>query len=254
MRTLTALFALLMFVATACGCATIPSKPNQEAVAAMLDSTVQIEVQVAGSLLVPVCDEKTKECAVLEIPVSEGWVGSGVVYDKTSGATGPIISKILTANHVLEAPAPGDLLDSPLGQVRIDAVLMVVKTRSGRTCELQPLVLGVSDTRDVATGLALCDAGRVAPIADQVPAPGASIIVTGHPQGVPVAIVTDGYVSGWMNGYLLVSAGAYGGNSGGPVWYNGEVIGLLVRGSPRYHHISLVTPLKSVLDRIAETP
>lgn len=242
--------ALLSALFLSCSCATVSNRPSSTDIDLMLQSTVQIVVEVSGSLLIK--DPETGE--QLELPVSQAWVGSGVVYDKTSGLTSPVTSKILTANHVLEAPALGSMVPTPLGPVRIDAVLMVVRTYHGQTCELQPLVLGENTTEDVATGLALCDAGRVASIARRVPAKGSEVIVTGHPQGVPVAIVTPGYVSGWMNGYLLISAGAFGGNSGGPVWFNGEVIGLLVRGSPRYHHISLVVPLKAVHERIEATP
>ena len=233
-----------LFVLVSCCCATVRPQVDEEAVRDMLESTVQIEVEVAAS--VKIGDQ--------ELSVTESWAGSGVVYEKTSGLVAPIESKILTANHVLEAPSVGDEIDTPVGKAHVDAVLMVVRTRRGLTCELEPLVLGVSDTRDVATGLAHCDAGRVAPIAKARPADGATVFVSGHPLGVPVAVVTDGLVSGWMDGYLLISAAAAPGNSGGPVWYNGEVIGLLVRGAPRYPHISLVTPLKSVLERIEQTP
>lgn len=217
---------------------------DEQSVRDMLDSTVQIEVMVAAE--VKVGDR--------ELEITESWSGSGVVYAKTSGLTEPVQSKILSANHVLEAPAVGDLIPTPVGNAKVTAVLMTVRTHQGLTCELEPLVLGVSDTRDVATGLAHCDAGRVAPIADRMPPEGATVYVSGHPLGVPVAVVTEGFVSGWMSGYLLIGAAAAPGNSGGPVFYNGAVVGLLVRGAPRYPHISLVTPLQSVIDRIDQTP
>jgi len=222
------------------GCATVgPS------VGDMLDSTVQIHVSIAGSL---VTDGSSPE-----IPMETGWTGTGVVYEKSDARTGPVTSKFLTANHVLETPAVGSLVEGPLGVVRVDAVLITVTTRAGKTCEAEALVLGVSDTRDVATGLASCDAGRVAEIADAAPDAGEKVLVVGHPLGIRTALVTEGYVSGYLDGYLLTSAGAYGGNSGGAIWHNGKVVGLLVRGGGRYPLISLGTPLKSVLDRIRET-
>lgn len=247
-----AVLSALMFTATACSCASVNGVVvgEQARLQDELASTVQIEVQISATL--KAVDPDTQQ--VVEVPMSTGWVGSGFVYEKTLGLTGPVMSKILTANHVLEAPAAGDELDTPLGKVHIDAVLMVVKTHTGKTCELQPLKLGVSDTHDVATGLALCDAGKVAKIASSVPEEGARVIVTGHPQGIWPAVITEGFVSGWYNGYLLISNGVYGGNSGGPVWYNGEVVGILVRSSEKYHHISLSVPLSEVLKRIDETP
>lgn len=250
MRKLALFLTPLFLLAVGCCNPRAYLKSERDLITEELDSTVQIAVEIAGTLKVK--DPETGED--VEIPVSAGWVGSGVVYSKTLGLTGPVKSKILTANHVLEAPAPGDVIQGPLGPVTIDAVLMTVRTRSGNTCELTPLVLGVSNQEDVATGEADCDAGRVAEIASSVPAVGDRVIVTGHPQGVFPAIITEGFVSGWMNGYLMISAGAYGGNSGGPVWHDGKVVGLLVRGSVKYHHISLVVPLQAVLDRIEQTP
>ncbi len=67
-------------------------------------------------------------------------------------------------------------------------------------------------------------------------------------------MVTEGYVSGWTEDTLLVSAPAAPGNSGGPVFCDGKLIGLLVAGAPRYDHLSIVTPLKTLLKRIAATP
>lgn len=230
-----------------CAGAQAPREPD---VAAMLASTVQVEVQIAATLILP-GDE--------EIEMGSGWVGSGVVYEKSPGDTGPVTSKILTAHHVLDTPKPGTLVPfrGPFGfvvaHVRVDAVLITLRTHDGRTCDVQPLKLGVTDTRDVATALASCDAGAVAPIALHVPDPGERVYVSGHPLGVPVAIVTEGFVSGWLEGYLLVSAGATGGNSGGPVFYRGQVIGLLVRGAQGYPNISLVTPLSELHARITET-
>ena len=250
MRKLALFLTPFLMMAVGCCNPSAALRGERDQITDELDSTVQIMVEVSGTLKVkdPITGED------LELPVEAGWVGSGVVYDKSLGLTSPIKSKILTANHVLEAPKPGDVLQGPMGPVTIDAVLMTVRTRSGKTCELTPLVLASSDTEDVATGEADCDAGRVAEIASSVPAVGERVVVTGHPQGVFPSIITEGFVSGWMNGYLMISAGAFGGNSGGPVWHDGKVIGLLVRGSVRYHHISLVVPLKSVHERIAETP
>lgn len=228
-------------------------KPAQDPLA-MMESTVLIQVDIKATLFR--LDKDSRETNVE--PIEEGWTGSGVVYQNDG-----TLSLILTANHVLETPKVGETVDFtinffgvsiPIGKKRIDEVKISLKTVDGRICNLEPLVLGVDDHRDVATGVADCDAGRVAPIAKSVPARGEKIYISGHPLGVPLPIVTEGYFSGVMENYLLVSAGAYGGNSGGPVFYQGHVIGLLVRGSREYPNISLVTPLEQVLLRIQDTP
>jgi S1-C subfamily serine protease len=239
-----------------------PAKPADSALA-MMDTTVQVHVDIKATMFRE--NEETGQTETKEI--DDGWVGSGVVYEN-DGKT----SKILSANHVLETPAVGSVEDVKinflgmelnLGKKRIDSVKITVTTNQGRTCNVKPLVLGVSDYRDVATAEVDCDAGRVAKIGHATPAQGEKVFVSGHPLGVPLPMVTEGYVSGIWNladdeedlgKFLLVSAGAYGGNSGGPVFHNGEVIGLLVRGSRAYPNISLVTPLEQVLLRLADTP
>lgn len=235
--------ALLLFAAC-----TPPNGPfRATTVPAMMDSTVRIEadIEVSNPLLFIIGGQPT---------INMGWVGSGVVVEKTSGLTQQPQSLILTANHVLDAPKKGTKLPSPIGPLTVESVSFKVFRHDGKACALRPLLLGSSDTEDVATALADCDAGLAVDIADQVPARGEWVSVSGYPLGVDGPIVTQGYVSDWAyGGYLLVSAGATHGNSGGPVFYRGEVVGLLVRGAEGYPNISLVVPLKAIHDRLADT-
>lgn len=232
---------LLLISLLACNCATISQQsPSLDDVQHMLDSTVQIEVRISATIHSPTGDQQ----------VESGWLGSGVVYGKTDGFTGPVESDILSAHHVMDVPAVNSDVLTEIGLAHIDAVLMVVRTNTGRTCELTPKVLGNYETGDVATGVAHCDAGRVALIATRSAPRGAKVIVTGHPLGVWPAMTTEGYVAGWNHGFLMLSCPAFHGNSGGPIWYNGEVIGLLVRGSEEYTSLTLGTPLQAIVDRI----
>jgi S1-C subfamily serine protease len=235
-----------------CSCATGSNfNPGQsEDVRAMMESTVRIQVDIQQ--VVTRTDEDTGE--VSHSNDSTGWSGSGVVYAKTNGILSAVHSRILTANHVLELPKVGDVEGDQDNNVKVTDVKVSIRTFDGRVCSLEPLALGENTTEDVATGEADCDAGKVAPIAHKVPGRAEHVYISGHSLGVELTMVTEGYVSGWMGGgFLLVSAPAAPGNSGGPVFYHGEVIGLLVRGAPRYPHLSLVTPLKPVLQRIAAT-
>lgn len=231
-------FALGLSLLLACSPVRLQALPAPTSSPAdMLAATVQIMVQVTGTHL------PTGEQVDFE------WVGSGVVYDKQGDR-----SRILTANHVVDAPVVGAVLETDMGPVKIDTVTMVLRTQAGEICNLVPLVLGVDDYRDVATAEADCDAGAVATIATQNPASGDRVYVAGHPLGIPVAVVTEGYVGGWIDGYLLISAAAAPGNSGGPAFVDGQVVGLLVRGSGRYSHLSLLAPLQEILIRLAQTP
>ena len=86
------------------------------------------------------------------------------------------------------------------------------------------------------------------------PGMGEKVFVSGYPAGVTLPILTEGFVSGWSDGYVMTSAPAFSGNSGGPVFYKGKLIGLLVRTSTRYPHITLAASLQDCLKRIEESP
>jgi len=181
--------------------------------------------------------------------------GSGVVYDKTVGVLSPVHSRILTANHVLyNDMAPGSSFSRFDGSViKFNAFKFSLITQAGVECSLEPLVYGVDDTRDVAIGEADCDAGTIAPIASFVPLVGSRVVAIGYPLGVFPVTITEGFVSGWdSQGYLQHSAPIAPGNSGGPLFYNGKVIGLNVRGYEEYAHLSLSVPLIEIYKRIRE--
>lgn len=255
------LFTLVLLAAVACTTVSTqtivelpkPSAPadtEQKNVASLIDSTVQVIVKIKGTAT----DTEGKESEY-----KSGWFGSGVVYAKTTDTNAPPRSRILSANHVLSAPKPGesfmDWSEDGVVKVTIKEVEFEIRTADNRICKLIPLAMGEDTPEDVATGEALCDAGRVAPIADSVPERGSRVYISGHPLGVEMALVTEGYTSGWYEGYLLVSAPAAPGNSGGPVFNTaGEVVGLLVRGAPRYDHLSMATPLAVIYKRIGQTP
>ena len=223
----------------------------------MMASTVRLSVTVEYTRLLQENGQSVEQHATDE------WTGSGVVYDKTSRENGPIRSRILSANHVLETPVVGSVEDDVIeffgitikrGERRVDSVKVELQTADGRICNVKVLALGSSDTHDTATAEADCDAGRVAKLASAVPVMGEKIFVSGYALGVPLPMLTEGYISGMFDGYLLTSVAAFGGNSGGPVYHNGRVIGLLVRGSREYPHLTLVVNLEDCLRRIAETP
>lgn len=81
----------------------------------------------------------------------------------------------------------------------------------------------------------------------QRPGIGDPISIVGAPLGIPL-FRTDGYVAAlkdpWDNGFMLVSATAWGGNSGSPVLdAEGRLVGMLVAGVPIYPTVSVVVPV-----------
>ncbi len=254
-RKLAAIACLL--IATISGANTPSIQYKSIAPLEMMSSAVRLQVTVQYTQFSETDNQSIQK------PDTESWSGSGVVYDKTNFKDGAVRSRILSANHVLETPIVGTIEDNSitflgieiaLGKRRVDNVKIELQTADGRTCNVKVLALGSSDEHDTATAEADCDAGRVAKLATAIPVMGEKVFVAGYPLGVTLPLLTEGYVSGWLDGFLLTSAAAYGGNSGGPVFYNGKVIGLLVRGSRDYPNLTEVVSLEDCLRRIAETP
>lgn len=207
--------------------------------AAMMDSTVRIVVSVKGTDAAGIQGE-------------EKWSGSGVTYAKTDGSTSKVHSMVLSANHVLATPkVDSTVIGMDLMPVHIDSVEFTVYTNNGQTCSLTPVAMGGVNEDDVAIGEVDCDTGTVAEVATREPPVGGRIYVSGHPYNTEVAVLTEGFVRGWLGEYLALSAAAAPGNSGGPVFYEGQVIGILVRGAD-YIHNTLSVPLSEVLKRIGQ--
>jgi S1-C subfamily serine protease len=229
---------LVALILVVCSCAFVRHQESSLfEVQTMMSSTVQIKVEISVTALV---ENK-------EIPVEPmGWGGSGVIYDHLGGIISPSHALVLTANHVLEAPKVGDIEPFPLGQLRVDAVKITVISAEGTVCELTPIIIGGELDKDVAVGEAHCALGPEAPIAHKLPPVGAKVYVVGHPLSVSATMVTEGYFSGWYGKYMIASAPLAKGNSGGPVYYNGEIVGLAVRGTD-YPDIALIAPLENLL-------
>lgn len=258
MRLLRLPLTILLCFSLSLGCTSIRQQLQEQEAGMrrdMQDQTVKLEItllvkrasfieqlrRVLG--LEPDPDDKGDE-VVLQMACS------GVVVDKAGGIIRRPLSLIATAHHCLDV-APGTELED--GSV-VTAVLFVAKDSAGRECEMTPILLGGYGPNDVATGVASCDLGSTATLADAVPQRQEQVYISGHPLGVYPGLITTGYMSGWLNGWLLLSAPAWGGNSGGPVYNSeGEVVGLLVRGSREYSNLTLAAPLGELQDRIRDS-
>lgn len=246
---------LILLIATACSCAAPVLKPSATEVVEMMDSTVRIRTIFSGPLVT-----QTPKGIIVGDRVEGGSVGTGVVISKTSGALGPITSRIMTAQHVAELPALGALVDFPADEngprlMLVDHVEFRVITRDGAEC-LPSLFWNGSDTdlNDVAIVEVKCDAGRPADLLGHLPAFGSAVIAVGHPYGSDVAAVTEGYLSGWdSDGYVQTSAQIAPGSSGGGLWYQGELIGITVRVNRNAHQICLSIGPVTMAARVFES-
>lgn len=211
----------------------------------MMDSTVQIEVKYTGIAHLIMWGVAAEEPHFVN-----GWLGSGVVIGKDGdGVSQSINSVILTANHVLSVPEVGK--NYSLGQygiVEVKTVEITLYTTDGRVCYLKPILNGVDQNQDdVAIGIADCDAGRIAKVADRSPSRGDRIYVVGHPIGYPGTVVTEGFAGAWSRGMKEVFAAATHGSSGGPIFnLDGEIVGLLTQGMDDFNHICFSPPMAHI--------
>jgi S1-C subfamily serine protease len=150
-----------------------------------------------------------------------GGFGSGVVI-----AIGPEKSLVLTAAHVTRRP---------------EAATDYTMKLTGRLGSCQGRAIKVGANVDLAIVEADCVLGRPVQLGG-LPQVGDPVFLVGHPAGAPLPVITQGYYSGLDDGLMLVSAGAYPGNSGGGAYSGGKLVGILVRGAPAYHHLSLCLP------------
>ena len=175
---------------------------------------------------------------------------SGVVVDKAGGIVSEPKTLIVTAHHCLDLPKVGDAM----GEDIVSKVEVKAYDSRGTACELTTIALGGYGPDDTATAVGKCDIGKVGRLATHVPATQEQVYISGHPSSIFPAHVSMGYLSGWLNGWLLTSAPAWPGSSGGPVWNtDGELIGLLVRGSQEYPLITLVAPLGEIQKRLKQS-
>jgi S1-C subfamily serine protease len=245
---------LVALLALSLSCATVRQQVQEQEASIrrdMQDQTVHLEITLAVKR--PSFIELLSRALGAQPDLNDGedvvlqMACSGVVVDKSGGIVRKPLSLIATAHHCLDV-GPGTELDD--GSI-VTAVIFTAKDSNGRQCGLTPILLGGYGPDDVATGVASCDLGVQAELADAVPQRQEQIYISGHPLGVYPGLITTGYVSGWLNGWILLSAPAWGGNSGGPVYNSeGEVIGLLVRGSREYSQLTLAAPLGELQDRI----
>lgn len=267
------LFSALLMLFVACASPSYASRKEMP-VSDMMDSTVHLQVTVEEVYITDkeekVKGKKKPTIKKVEENHSQKSGGTGFVLSKTDGKGSPVHSRVMTAAHVVDAPKVGSSRKEAITffgiqigeiEVRVDSVKIEAITADERYCTAKVLDPGTITpfTRDVAILDVDCDAGRAVELASEVPARGEKVFVVGHPLDVNNIIVTEGYVSGWnkeglLNGMLTIAAPIVGGNSGGPIFYKGKVVGMATMVYSNYHHITLSVPLKNMLESAQKLP
>jgi hypothetical protein len=201
-------------------------------------STVYIEVQVRG---ISVDLDGNIE------PLTEKWTGSGVVLRRNKG-TGH--SLVLSANHVLQTPPIGKVFVHPDKIAKVLGVAIKVRGhgQNGKECSLVVTKLsGDSELNDLGLGEAQCDVGTPVELGRGLPPLGALVTAVGHPRGIPATLVSAGYYSGPNEDGFLVSSNAIaGGSSGGGLFADGALVGIIVRGRVDFEGVALSVPVERV--------
>ena len=203
----------------------------------LLEQTVRVEVHHLVDIHVVMPDGTELDS---DEPQEYGGFGSGFVAEVRKKKTG-VESLVVTASHVCHTfEIETKEMDTIFGKVKITAKTksIVMKVMTSHGDELEASTLFDDERNDMCILRVIGRAGKVATLADSMPEAGARLIHTGAPMtlfGDGLGAVVDGRSMGilkfgesWYLGMMLATRG---GSSGGPVWYNGEVVGTLVLGS-----------------------
>lgn len=216
----------------------------------MQKSTVMVETKITGVMA------HSQEKQVV------GGHGSGVVYgDKFTLDDGTVVSRVLTAAHVVEQPAIGGLLPVP----DVDDDLMVVTetdvmVRSWNGEECLTIVAAYEPKLDLATLLVNCDlpSATIATINPQI---GSRLLATGFPRRWGVMMITEGFWSGVradpaheVRELAVTSVPVAPGSSGGPLWYHGQVVGIARGIDSQFEHMSLFVPANEIQELMESAP
>lgn len=232
------LFALVVVLATSCA-GTHPPKERVTDPIIALQSTVKVYNTM--TLRMP---------GIAEAP-ERSIAGSGVVlYQEARGFTTHTL--IATAKHACEGPRmPAEM--KAVG-VTVEAKFVVERMDGAKFGATIVYLAPHSDLcfLNVATLVA-----RPAKLANGYPKHGDRVLWTGAPRGLwsgtgHVGVVSEGLYSGistsdFPEPYMVFSGTAVPGNSGGPIWFKGEVIGILVATATPYGVLVLGVPLAVVL-------
>jgi hypothetical protein len=135
--------------------------------------------------------------------------------------------------------------------VTVNADMMIERYLDGAKFKVHAVHLGFDN--DICFLSADALVARPAPIAMFYPPIGARVIWTGAPKGLwdsagKLGIITEGLYSGisiddFHEPLMVFGSTATHGNSGGPIWYDGKVFGILVATSTEAGVIVLGVPL-----------
>lgn len=180
-----------------------------------------------------------------------GHMGSGVILAQEARGH-EIFTLIATAKHVCEGP------EIPEGMAAAGVTMtseMLIERMDG--AKFKASLVYEAPNADLCFIGVTALVARPAKMAMTYPALGARVLWTGAPRGLwagngRVGVISEGLYSGidmenFQEPLMVFSGTAVGGNSGGPIWYRGEVVGILVATATQGGVLVLGVPLAVVL-------
>lgn len=235
-KLLAALFILTM------GCAQPRpiADPILDEASVVLGSTIKVHNQVTVHLMGE--------------DIAKAISGSGSIVFQELRSNHQHHTLILTAKHVCDHPSEDDMPDSMKVAGATLSVLYTIEKQDGTKFQAYMVHAGE------ATDLCFLDVpilvARPVILAKEQPSIGAPVLWVGAPGGVwggngGVGVITDGRYSGiemtrFHEPLAVLSGVAIGGNSGGPVFYRGQLVGVLIATATKQGILALAVPLSTV--------
>lgn len=150
---------------------------------------------------------------------------------------------VLSAGHCIRNQSSCENTRFVFGFRIEDASLMPSRVPSNWVYGCRRLIHSIAEPRGVDFSLVQLDrpVSGFSPLAiSHTPTePGRSLVVIGHPSGLPVKVAGGAEVRSLQTGYFVANLDTYGGNSGSAVFdaNTGEITGILVRGEVDFEYV-----------------
>jgi S1-C subfamily serine protease len=177
----------------------------------------------------PVSDVDRPIQSSVQVVVPDGFC-SGVIVSDT---------QVLTAAHCTE----------------LGGIALVFSWDQTRTCIAKTTKLDSDKDLALMSLDSHCSPlGPSARVSSWTPPVGSLVVAIGFPAGIHCPIATDGRASSVVpgdansvaKGRMVVSAPVFGGNSGGGVWWEGMLVGIVSEVISEYHHVAIAVSLDDI--------
>lgn len=235
------LSAIVILVSGCSSCAFVRPKGDDHV---RVDALTQTIVRIDHSISVNV-DANFP----IELRKEIGITGAGVVFKHDLDYR---VTFVMTANHICDVD---ENVPTPFGDIRLRSKAMTVIFSDGYRAKAIPF--DNDPDNDLCVLKVMGVGGTVAKIADEMPPLQSMAQIIGNPLGMMepgIVPVSDGRFAGFSTQTPFTTAvftGAIvGGFSGGGVFYDGKLVGIVSMRMREYEHSCLAVPLDPIHDLV----